>query len=133
MGTPHRCACSSASPLLVALLGLSLQFESPVSGAPADEATLVPCPATGARLVLMHSGAVTLNGMEIGIDKLGTAIGALKPRPTEVCYAQEDPADQSAKLGSAMEVLIFAKIPISLYTDVTFSRRKGRIGGATPN
>jgi hypothetical protein len=81
----------------------------------------------------MHSGAVTLNGMEIGIDKLGTAIGALKPRPTEVCYAQEDPADQSAKLGSAMEVLIFAKMAISLYTDVTFSRRKGRIGGATPN
>jgi hypothetical protein len=79
--------------------------------------------------VQLHSGAVTLNGIEIGIDKLGTAIGALKPPPTEVCFAQENPADQSADLGSAVEVLIFAKMPISVYTDVTFSRRKVRIGG----
>jgi hypothetical protein len=130
MGTLQHWARLS-TPTLIALLGLNIQFESPASGAPAEEATLAPCPATGARLVLLHSGAVTLNGMEITIDKLGTAIGALKPRPTEVCYAQENPSDQSADLGGAMEVLIFAKMPISLYTDVTFSSVKGRFGGAT--
>jgi hypothetical protein len=129
MGTPHRWRRSSTSVLLFALLGLSLKFESPVLGGTSDQETVAPCPATGARLVQLHSGAVTLNGIEIGIDKLGTAIGALKPPPTEVCFAQENPADQSADLGSAVEVLIFAKMPISVYTDVTFSRRKVRIGG----
>jgi hypothetical protein len=133
MATFYRWTCSPTSILLVALLGLSPPFESLGLGSTSDEATLLRCPATGARLVLLHSGAVTLNGIEIGIDRLGTAIGALKPRPTEVCSAQEDPADQSANLGSAMEVLILAKMPISIYTDVTFSQRKSRIGGTTPN
>jgi hypothetical protein len=83
--------------------------------------------------VLLRSGAVTLNGIEISADKLGTSIGGLKLRSSEVCYAQENSSDQSANLGSAMEVLIFAKMPISLYTNVIFSRRKGRLGGAAPN
>ncbi len=123
----------STSAIPVALFGLSLLFHSLSSRAASDATTLVPCPATGARLVLLHSGAVTLNGIEVGIDKLGTAIGALRPPPTEVCYAQEDPADQSANLGSALEVLIFAKMPISIYTDLTFSNRKAHFGGTTPN
>ena len=129
--------CRSIRPprsiLLVAMIGTFLLLERFVSAAPSDDATLAPCPATAARLVLLHSGAVTLNGIEVGIDKLGPEIAALKPLPSEVCYAHENPADQSPNIGSALEVLIFARMPISLYTDLTFSRRTARMGGTTSN
>jgi hypothetical protein len=129
--------CRSIRPprsiLLVAMIGPFLLFQRLVSAAPSDDATLAPCPASAARLVLLHSGAATLNGIEVGIDKLGPAIAALKPLPSEVCYAQENPADQSPNIGSALEVLIFATMPISLYTDLTFSRRTARVGGRTSN
>lgn len=129
--------CHSIRPprsiLLVAMIGTFLLLERLVSAAPSDDAILAPCPATAARLVLLHSGAVTLNGIEVGIDKLGPEIAALKPLPSEICYAQENPADQSPNIGSALEVLIFARMPISLYTDLTFSRRAARMGGTTSN
>jgi hypothetical protein len=118
--------------LLVAMTGALLLFDSATWAAPSDDA-IAPCPVTAARLVLLHSGAVTLNGVEVGIDKLGSAITALKPVPSEVCYTQENPADHSPELGSVLEVLIFAKMPISLYTDMNFSRRVARMGRAPPN
>ena len=133
MASLYRPVRSPTRILLVAMTGAFLLFDSVTWASPSDDAILAPCPVTAARLVLLHSGAVTLNGLEIGIDKLGPAIAALKPFPSEVCYTQESPADHSPNLGSALEVLIFAKMPISLYTDMTFSRRIARMGGAPPN
>jgi hypothetical protein len=115
------------------MIGLFAYYQNPAAATPADDATLVPCPATAARLVLFHSGAVTLNGVEIGMHQLGLAIAALKPPPSEVCYAQEYSVYQSVDMGSALEVLVFAKMPISLYTDITFSRRIAKIGGTSTN
>jgi hypothetical protein len=133
MPSLHRPTRSVTSLLLVTMIGAFPFFDTLVSAAPSDDAIIAPCPATAARLILLHSGAVTLNGVEVGIDKLGLALAALKPRPSEVCYTQENSGDQSPNLGSALEVLIFAKMPISVYTDVNFSRRIARMGGAGPN
>jgi hypothetical protein len=127
MASLYRPMRSPSSILLVAMTGALLLFDSVTWAAPSDDAILAPCPVTAARLVLLHSGAVTLNGVEVGIGKLGPAIAALKPPPSEVCYTQENPADQSPDLGSALEVLIFAKMPISIYTDINFSRRIARM------
>jgi hypothetical protein len=106
---------------------------SAAAATPSDSASEEPCPATAARIVLWHSGKVTLNSVEVPIDKLGSALAALAPRPTEVCYSQENPRDQSPDLGSFFEGLIFLRMPISMYTDISFLHRAAAFPGRTPN
>jgi hypothetical protein len=108
-------------------------FGSAAAATPSNRASEEPCPATAARIVLWHSGKVTLNSVEVPIDNLGSALAALAPRPTEVCYSQENPRDQSRDLGDFFEGLIFLRMPISMYTDTSFLHRAAAIPGRTPN
>ena len=98
-----------------------------------DSVTDEPCPASAARIVLWHSGKVTLNGAEVPTEKLGSALAALAPRPTEVCYAQENPNDVSRDLGSFVEGLIFMKMPLSMYSDTSFLHGAASFPARTPN
>lgn len=75
---------------IIALIGLPTMMGAVASAAPPPIETGVPCPPSAARLILWHSGVVTLNGLEAALDKLPSTFAALKPMPMEVCYAQED-------------------------------------------
>ena len=96
---------------------------SAAANPPSDAVSERPCPATAARMVLWHSGKVTLNGAEAPIEKLGSAVAALAPRPTEVCYTQENPHDELRDLGRLLGELIVLRIPLSIYSDTSFLRR----------
>jgi hypothetical protein len=120
MAVAHGCG---ALKLLTAVIFLA----SIGSTAQAQAAVTKPCPETAARVFLMHSGAVTLNGNVVEASLLGKALSSIRPLPSEVCIAQEDAADQSSDLGSFVEGLIFMKMPVSMYTDGTFIKRTLRI------
>jgi|SRR5580658_5583951 hypothetical protein len=130
-------ALFASVPLLRSIVLSGVVFAAALGAAaaatPPDSTSAEPCPVTAARVVLWHSGKVTLNSVAVPIEKLGSAFAALTPRPTEVCYSQENSDDQSRDLGSFFEVLIFVRMPISMYTDTSFLHRGAVIPARTPN
>lgn len=105
---------------------------SAAAASPPDAVREEPCPATAARMVLWHSGRVTLNGAEVSTENPGPAVAALAPRPTEVCYSQENPHDE-LDLGRLLGQLIPLRIPLSIYSDTSFLHRMTANSGPTPN
>jgi hypothetical protein len=60
----------------------------------------------------------------VAAKDLGLAIAHLKPIPSEVCISPPKVQnDVSVSLGSLVEVLLASKMPVSLYTDPSFSLR----------
>jgi hypothetical protein len=127
-----RAAPFASAPILSAVV-FAAALGAAAAATPSDSTSADSCPATAARIVVWHSGKATLNSVEVPTEKLGSALAALAPRPTEVCFAQESPDDQSRDLGSFLEGLIFLRMPISIYTDTSFSRRVSSIPARTPN
>ena len=69
-------------------------------------------------------GNVTLNGALVPVDNLAAALNALAPRPSEVCYFREKPKGEApAAVRVAINAIISTRLPISFYSDATFSTR----------
>ena len=93
---------------------------------PAKPAATGACPKTGAKVLVTALGNVTLNGKVVAVDGLGAALGALAPRPTEVCYFREKPkGEPPAAVKIAVNAIISAHLPITFYSDASFSSRVG--------
>lgn len=122
--------------LAIRLIGLTAvvcaTFGSAAVAQPSDAVREEPCPATAARMVLWHTGRVTLNGAEVSTENLGSAVAALVPRPTEVCFTQENPHDE-LDLGRLLGQLISLRIPLSIYSDTSFLHRMTANSARTPN
>jgi hypothetical protein len=110
----------------------------------ADQVTLNPCPDNAARVILFHSGAVTLNGERVAATSIVSAIAALRPIPKVICYAQENKTDQAnPQISQDVAGLMFLGFGLTIYTDTTFTmsafsnpprvfRRKESNNGSAP-
>lgn len=117
----HRRPAAAAG-LLAGLLLATAGTAAP----PPPSAAHQPCPKTGARVLVTALGNVTLNGKLVPVDNLATALGALAPRPTEVCYFREKPkGEPPAAVRVAVNAIISTHLPISFYSDATFTTRVG--------
>jgi hypothetical protein len=84
----------------------------------------VPCPKTGAKVVITALGNVTLNDALVPVDNLAAALNALTPRPSEVCYFREKPKGEApAAVRIAINAIISTRLPIAFFSDATFSTR----------
>ena len=84
------------------------------------------CPRSGAKVLVTALGNVTLNGAVVPVDNLATLLSALAPRPTEVCYFREKPkGEPPAAVRIAVNAIIAAKLPITFYSDASFTTRVG--------
>jgi hypothetical protein len=110
---------SALTRILATLVGL---FST---GAQAQQGTTpTPCPATAVRVFLAGDGTISLNGKTIPATDLKAALGALSPRPTEVCYSRGNPKGAPpSNVERVMDDVASLRVPISFYTDATFSRR----------
>ncbi len=90
----------------------------------ADAASTKPCPKSGAKVLVTAMGIVTLNGKVVPVDSLTSALSALAPRPTEVCYFREKPKGEApAAVKIAVNAIISTHLPISFYSDSSFAHR----------
>jgi hypothetical protein len=104
------------------LASLTAAASDPRAGA----AATTPCPKTGAKVLVTASGIVNLNGAVVPVDNLAAALNAVTPRPTEVCYFREKAAgDPPATVRIATNAIISTRLPISFYSDASFSSRVG--------
>ena len=113
---------ATAATLLVAaaVTLLTAATPEPRSGTGAS----APCPKTGAKVLITALGNVTLNGVLVSVDNLAAALNALAPRPSEVCYFREKPKGEApAAVRVAINAIISTRLPISFYSDATFSTR----------
>jgi hypothetical protein len=86
--------------------------------------TPTPCPASGARVFLAADGSVSLNGKPIPAAELKAALSALNPRPSEICYSRGNSnGAPPSNVERVMDDIASLRVPISFYTDATFSRR----------
>jgi hypothetical protein len=113
-----------------AILFLGGAMLSNLTAAASDTSTRAastnPCPKTGAKVLVNASGSVTLNGTVVSVEKLAAALSALAPRPTEVCYFREKAkGEPPAAVRAATNAIISARLPISFYSDASFSSRVG--------
>ena len=141
------CRCDLPSAIrtlwLVVMAGATLWATSGSARA-ADQPVWNPCPNDAAKVVLSHAGTLTLNGRPVAPTSLDSAIVALRPIPTVVCYTQERAEDQPDPATSQdVEGLMFLGLGLSVYTDTTFTklvfsspprdiRRKRAPGGSEP-
>jgi hypothetical protein len=141
------CHCNLPSPirtLWLVLVAGAAEWANSGSAFAADQPVWKPCPDNAAKVVLLHAGALTLNGRQVAPASLITAIAALRPVPTVVCYTQERPDDQpDPGTSQVVEGLMFVGLGLSVYTDATFTqllfsapprdfRRKRAAGGSEP-
>jgi hypothetical protein len=105
---------------------LLANFTAAASDPRAGTAATSPCPLTGAKVLVTALGIVKLNGMVVPVDNLAAALSALTPRPTEVCYFREKAAGEPpAAVRIATSAIISTRLPISFYSDASFSSRVG--------
>ena len=110
-------ACAAVAPNAVGATAAQAPAKVPASGA---------CPKTGAKVLVTALGNVTLNGAVVPVDSLAAAISALAPRPTEVCYFREKPkGEPPAAVRIAVNAIISTHLPISFYSDASFTSRVG--------
>lgn len=94
--------------------------------ATAEAANLNPCPPSGARVFVSATGSITLNGSTVALADLARAVANLKPRPTVLCYARENPEQQPHPQAlAALEALMGANLPIALFKDSAFTQGLG--------
>jgi hypothetical protein len=104
------------------LASLTAAASDPRAGAAATS----PCPKTGAKVLVTALGIVKLNGTVVPVDNLAAALNAVTPRPTEVCYFREKAAGEPpAAVRIATNAIISTRLPISFYSDASFSSRVG--------
>jgi hypothetical protein len=94
---------------------------TPLNPVPAFSANVQPCPNSGARVFLTAQGAVTLNGKGVEASTLKSALEALKPKPTVICYSRENAAGEPhPAMTVVMDAITSTRLPIGLFTDSTF-------------
>ena len=82
------------------------------------------CPDGAAKIAVSALGEVTLNGAKIAAKDLVATLTALKPAPMEVCYFRENPGAEPLPAAlAALNAIIAARLPVSLYSDAAFTRR----------
>jgi len=82
------------------------------------------CPDSAVRIVVDSSGVITVNGRAVLAADLRSALAALKPAPTEVCYSRANPhREPPPHAMEAMEAIAGLGLPIAFYTDGTFETR----------
>jgi hypothetical protein len=140
----RRDSMSAIRMLWLVLMAGVAQSAMSGSACAADQPEWKPCPSSAAKVILLHTGAVTLNGQEIAAASLISAIVALRPMPRVVCYTQETPTDQpDPGTSQGVEGLMFVGFGLSVYTDATFTkvlfstpprdfRQKRAAGGSEP-
>ena len=81
-----------------------------------------PCPQTAARVAVMSSGAIVLNGKVVDLDTLSTELRHSDPAFTLACYYRENPsaAEPHPIVFKVLDAIVTAKLPISLYLDADF-------------
>jgi hypothetical protein len=93
---------------------------------PAAAAAPNRCPKTAAKVLVTALGNVTLNGAVVPVDNLAAALNALAPRPSQVCYFREKPkGEPPPAVKIAVNAIISVHLPISFYSDASFSTRVG--------
>ena len=103
------------APTLALCAASSVALGDPVS----DE-----CPASGVRIYVDASGAITVNGQVVPAADLPHALASLKPHPTEVCYSRaKQQGEPPAGAMRVMEAIVSLSLPVAFYTDGTFRTR----------
>ena len=112
-------------PTLLLVAGAVLATSAAAAPEPhATGAATNACPKTGARVLISAAGKVTMNGTPVPVENLAASLNALAPRPSEVCYFRENPKGAPpASVQAAVSALISTHLPISFYSDASFSKR----------